>query len=609
MWSFLGQSHRERRLRTATLLAAGAGLLFTAWVTLGDPFGSVQSSFVDSLFMARDGSPNIVIVRIGEDDLAEHGRIQQWPRSLHAAAIANLQDAGARVIVYDIIFADAGTDDAALVGAVAEADAVVLAVAGGSPARAPDGSLVYGTISKPVAPLRETGAVLGHANVLTDSDGRVRRLPLVIGGADGQQYASLALSAFYLQFGLTIPDTFDLAEDGLKLPGRTIPLEDDFSLRINYVGGVDRFSSIDFSDVLEGRFDPGLVDGKVVFIGVFAPGADIHSAPLLDQASGVELHANALDTLFRARFLRPVGAWTAFAILAALSIGAGLLLPRLRVWLGIVAVVVAVLAYLVVGVTVFRGGYILDFVYPPAALGLVAVVALAYRAVAERATRQDLEELFGRYVSPPVAEELVERADRGDLHLGGELREVTVMFADIRGFTPLAGRMEAQELVNLLNRYFDILVSEIMEHRGIVNKFGGDAVMAIWNAPKDEPEHTLLACSAAIAAQRQLESLGSGEPVARWGFGIHSGVALAGNVGAIGRLEYTVIGDSVNLAARLAGAAGPGEIWVSEETFQRVRGHLKAEQMPPQHLKGIEKPISVYSLIWEVPETDVQAEV
>ncbi len=187
MQSFLGQSHRERRLRTATLLAAGAGLLFTAWVTLGDPFGAVQSTFVDSLFLARDGSPNIVITRIGEDDLAAYGRIQQWPRSLHAAAIANLQDAGARVIVYDIIFADPGTDDAALVGAVAEADAIILAVAGGSPARAPDGSLVYGTISKPVAPLRETGAVLGHANVLADSDGRVRRLPLVISGDDGQQ--------------------------------------------------------------------------------------------------------------------------------------------------------------------------------------------------------------------------------------------------------------------------------------------------------------------------------------------------------------------------------------------------------------------------------------
>jgi adenylate cyclase len=263
----------------------------------------------------------------------------------------------------------------------------------------------------------------------------------------------------------------------------------------------------------------------------------------------------------------------------------------------------------VVGVAIFRGGYILDFVYPPAALALVTVVGLAYRAVAERASRQELEELFGRYVSPPVAEELVERADRGDLRLGGELREVTVMFADIRGFTPMAERMEAEELVDLLNRCFDVMVSEIMKHRGIVNKFAGDAVMAIWNAPKEEPDHVLLACSAAIAAQRELDSLGPGEPVARFGFGIHSGVALAGNVGAVGRLEYTVIGNSVNLAARLAQAAGPGQIWVSEQTFQRVQDHLKAEQMPPQHLKGIETPVSAYSLTWEVPEPAVQAEV
>ena len=613
-WGFgpkrwLGRSKRERRLRTASVLAILAGSLFIVWILLSDPMGSVQLVLADALFSEDEGSPNIVIVSIDDEALGTHGRIQEWPRSLHADAIRNLSQAGARVIVYDILFADRGVADEALADAIAQSRNVLLPVAGGGSSSASEGHLIYESFSLPVDPLREAGAFVGHVNVLTDTDGKVRLLPLAVRDQDGNQYPALSVAAMSLQFERTPPDTFDFADDTLDLFGRTVPVEQHSALRINYIGGIDQFPHLRFDDVLEGRFDPSLVRNKVVLVGITATATDIHSAPLLEQASGMEIHANALDTLLRARFLRPAGGWVNLITLVGMVMGAGILLPRLRVGLGVVAVLATTAVYLVTGAYMFKQGYILDFVDPPAALVLLMVVALAYRAVSERASQRELQELFGRYVSPEVAIELVGRADRGELRLGGELREVTVMFADLRGFTALAERMEPAQLVDLLNIHFDVIVSEVINHQGIVNKFAGDAVMALWNAPKEQTDHAFLACCAAIEAQRRLEPLAPSEHVARFGFGIDSGIALAGNVGAVGRLEYTVIGDAVNLAARLSDAAGPGEIWVSDQTFRLVQDRLTGELLPPQHLKGFEAPVSIFAIRWDVSQPAVEAGV
>jgi len=212
--------------------------------------------------------------------------------------------------------------------------------------------------------------------------------------------------------------------------------------------------------------------------------------------------------------------------------------------------------------------------------------------------QRDLQDLFGRYVSPPVAAELAERADRGQLDLGGERREITVMFGDIRGFTPLSASMEPEELVALLNAHFEIIVSRIMENGGIVNKFAGDAVMAFWNAPQEQAEHAKLACRAAIEAQEELGRLAASGPPVQWGFGINTGVALAGNVGSGKRQEYTVIGDAVNIAARLCGIAPGGEVWIGEDTLAGLGQEFPTEALPPQQVKGVERPVPVSRLLF-----------
>jgi adenylate cyclase len=280
---------------------------------------------------------------------------------------------------------------------------------------------------------------------------------------------------------------------------------------------------------------------------------------------------------------------------------AALVVPRWRLAYTLAGVIAIIVAYVVIGNLMYNSGMVIDFVNPPVALALTTVAALGYREVAQRASQRETQDLFGRYVSPQVARELIDRADSGRLELGGELREVTILFGDIRGFTPLSTRLAPHDLVSLLNRHFDVLISRIMENGGIVNKFAGDAVMALWNAPEDQPDHALLACRAAMQAQEDLAALNVTGPEVRWGFGINTGTVIAGNVGSGRRQEYTVIGDPVNRAARLCGIAPAGEVWIGSPTFDHVKGLIETEPLPPQNIKGIDEPVHPHKLVREVP--------
>ena len=597
---FFGKSTRERRLRSATLLALAFGLLFAVWVVTVDPLRSVQRVVADAQFRGQDASPNVVLVGIDDAALQTHGRLSQWPRSLHAQAVRNLKEAGAMSIVYDILFADEGQDDEEFAQAISEAGNVVLAVAGdGSPSPREDG-YAFLSFTLPTKTLRDAGPALAAANLITDGDGRVRRVPLSVTDDSGQTFTSLSLAAMYRQFGRPLPEKLDVSGDELDAFGRSVPFDQNKTLRVDYVGGQDRFTTLTFDQVLNKDSELDLVAGKTVIVGLLATAADIQPAPLLGSAHGMEVHANALDTLLRSRFLRTTSDSVTFLTIGLFVLLAALIVPRWRPVFSLVAVVVVMVVYAVFGNVMFNQGRIVDFVDPSVGLVLATMVALSYSVVSERRSQRDLQELFGRYLSPQVAKELLQRADRGNLRLGGELREVTVLFGDIRGFTPLSARMPPEELVALLNQHFEVIISRIMENGGIVNKFAGDAVMALWNAPEDQPDHALLACKAALQAQDGLDALAD-PPVARWGFGISTGVALAGNVGSGRRLEYTVIGDSVNLAARLCGVAPAGEVWVSENTHRLVEGPLEGEELPPQQIKGIEAPVVAYRLKRTVP--------
>jgi class 3 adenylate cyclase len=214
--------------------------------------------------------------------------------------------------------------------------------------------------------------------------------------------------------------------------------------------------------------------------------------------------------------------------------------------------------------------------------------------------RERLRGTLGRYVSGPVAERILAEAD--DLSLKGELRRITVLFLDVRGFTTMSERLQPAEVLDLLNEYFHIVVDKVQKHRGTVNKFIGDAAMCIWGAPRplDKPEEAAVLCAleiqhAALALSERRRA--AGLVAVGLGIGINAGEAVAGNLGAAQRLEYTVIGDAVNLAQRLESQARAGEILVSQSVRDRVAGRVELVAREPAKLKGKSQPVPLWEVI------------
>jgi adenylate cyclase len=507
------------------------------------------------------------------------------------------------VIVYDVLFAEESDEDEELASSIARAGNVVLASVGGGAASqgSSEEPLRFAQVDEPVAPLADAAMALAHANVEPDDDGRVRSVPLVVADSEGNEYLSMSLAALHAQLTLDQPPPQSVRGDSFQVLNHDVPMEDHTALRVNYVGGTDSFATVPFTDVFDGTFDPSLVENKTVFVGINVAAADRHSTPLIGDAPGVVVQLNALDTMLRDRFLQPVGPWLAVVSGIALVGLVALVVPRWRAAIAVLLVVGIIVVYEFAFVFAFFNGWIIDAIDVPAAVAVATVAALAARVVAERAAERDTRQLFGRYVSDDVAKELVLRADRGQLDLGGELREVTVLFGDIRGFTSISQGMDPHDLVAMLNRRFEVIVESVAEYEGILNKFVGDAIMAIWNAPQLQEDHAQRACRAALRIQERLAAIADEGPEIRFGLGINSGLALAGNVGAGQRLEYTVIGEAVNTASRLCGAADGGDVWIGESTRNAIAGAFDVELLPPQNLKNMAEPVIAYRLLGEAP--------
>ncbi len=577
------------------------------------PLYSINLWFSDQLFTSEPPSPNIVIAGIDDGTFQDYGRWADWPRSLHAQAIDNLSQAGAKVIGFDVIFTDSSPDDEMLGAAMAEADNVVLATVGTQLVPQARGEITYDDFLLPSAPLGQAASSIGHANVIPDGDGTVRRLPLIVGSSSGQDYPSLTLAALYRLFSMPLPQEYFLENGTVELLARDIPVDSSYRLRINFSAENANRPYVSYGDIISGDFDPSLVDNKIVLIGMTATGEpDTWAIPTsASKVPGVFIHAAAMDTILTERFLTEPGTTATLVIMLALVGITAFTLPRsgtryrrdIAKGLGIIAgLFVACLAG---GFLAFDRGYILDLFYPLLLLPVVYVGNALYMVIAEQSDKRFVKELFGRYISPQIAREIVSRADAGDLHLGGEERVVSVLFADIRGFTQISEQLSPEAVVNMLNTYLSVVADAVVHQNGIVNKFAGDNIMAVWNAPQSQSEHALLAVRAAWEAQRKLAELrqkGAESLPVQFGIGINTGVALAGNIGSAGRSEYTVIGDSVNTASRICSSTPGGEVWIGAETYNQAKDHIEICELEAQQVKGKSEPIRVYRVTACAPQ-------
>jgi adenylate cyclase len=576
---------------------------------------------------------DIVIVMIDDGTVAELGHYP-LPRRRFAELLDMLHDAGAKVVALDILFADPepGMPEAAkeiiaaatgrlgepertelgerlrrlqdsgdeiLAQAMRRAGNVVLPFTfrfgGGDVAPAPAGAafstvrthaeyrplaLSPSGLALPIPPLGDAAAALGHGLVLYDVDGSSRYdYPAI--EYDLDEYASMAVRVVQLFQGL--PWLAVRLELGRGIAAGNFSIETDPAMRfgVNYRGPPGTFPTYSFAKVISGTTPRSVFRDRIVLVGANVLGSgDVFRTPFTASLSGVERLATILDSIIRGDALRrPIYAPGLEALcMLGMALAIGLAMARLSLTgATLVFAALSITGAAAVEVAFIRSGIWFAQALPAMALVITFVSTLLYRYGLLDKDYRRVRRTFARYLAPAMVERL---ASSGKFpELGGELREITVLFCDLRGFSGISERLDPPALTRVVNDFFAAATEAIQAHGGMIDKYFGDAVMALWNAPLDQPNHAELACRAALAIGERMAALNArraaaGEQILVSGIGIDTGFCTVGNFGSKERFDYSALGDTVNIAARLEGetkAFGVAVI-VGPETASRVPG-------------------------------------
>ncbi len=369
------RSWPQTRLLYHTLVLLGVGCIFILFLTLIQPFSSINLWLSDQLFVPEAPSTNIVIVGIDDDTLETYGRWSSWPRSIHAQAINNLSNAGAQVIGFDILFTDSSSDDEILAAAMKSAGNIVLPIVGTEHQPSTDPKITYTHILSPVSSLEQASTNLGHSNITPDPDGTVRRLPLVIRDSSGQTYPSFGLAILHTLFAMSLPQEYLRQDGAIHSVARDIPVDTSYFFRINFAPENANRPYISYEDVIQDDFDPSVVENKIVLIGMTATGElDKWAVPTsASKLPGVFILATTIDNILRQQFLTEVGFGTDLMIILLLMGITGFSLPRLGLRKGGVILGVLSVGFLVASFITFENGYILNILYPLSILPVMYV--------------------------------------------------------------------------------------------------------------------------------------------------------------------------------------------------------------------------------------------
>ncbi len=342
------------------------------------------------------------------------------------------------------------------------------------------------------------------------------------------------------------------------------------------------------------------VENKIIMVGAFAQGmAEDEKTTPYGLMYGVEIHANALNTILMNKFIHRAPFWMDVVITVVLSLFVAFLASRLKTVYSVIVTFVLLVVYFFVVTMVFDNrAYVLNFTAPAMAMALSYLSVVLYRIMTEERDKRRIREMFGKYVSPRVVDQILENPPE----LGGVNKVLSVFFSDIRGFTTLSEGMTSQELVNHLNVYLTAMTDIILDFEGTLDKYVGDEIMCFWGAPLPQPEHAYLACKCAVKQMEVLNQLNSGWPEEKRiniGIGVNSGEMTVGNMGSLGRMNYTLMGDNVNLGARLEGTNKMygTNIIISEYTYGLVKERVVAREMDNIRVKGKNKPVLIYELV------------
>lgn len=567
-------------------------------------FGIVQSlDYQLQDFRYQTGglvSPEIYVIGIDEETLMEYGAWQSWGREKMAEIIALLNEdelTAPAVIGVDVgYFGNSNEqDDRALAEAAALRDNVVMtsyATFGTKIETQEETSFAVSqgvqTYEIPYAALAEH-VTWGFSNVPLDKDGIVRhslyKIPM-----DGDYIYSFA-SEIYRKYMGELPYCVEYGNESGYIPFTGYPYD--------YYGSAT--AGISFSSVLNGEIPKEMFAGCIVLIGPYSTGMmdSYYTAIQHDTAMyGVEVHANILQAFLEENEKLEVG------ILVSSLLSLGMMLIVFLVWQTGKAALAAIVTFAAVGGYwfaaggIYESGYILPILYPIAAAVLMFVSQVIIQYETEYKAKKHMQSVFGRYVSDSVVSSIVKGGEEA-LKLGGQKKDIAVLFADVRGFTPLSEGLDPADVVEILNLYLERTTKAVFDHGGTVDKFIGDATMAIFNAPLDLDDYVLNAVKTGLDMAKASNELAatmeekSGRKVGL-GIGINCGEAVIGNIGTSKRMEYTAIGSTVNMASRLEGRAKAGEVIISPNVYERLKGRIEVTSLGFQELKGISEPVELY---------------
>lgn len=565
-------------------------------------FGAADKSFEDVFYHNPNTvDNNIKIIKIDDKTMNALGDFSDWDRSVYAdlmEALCVSEDVRPAVIGFDILFTSDNGDDAdnRFAKLCAENGNVVTGfnyIFKKELYSDDNGNLIENAMAidekvMPYPALAEA-AEQGFVNTLMDERDGVIRNTFVYLDENGTQNKSF-VSAIYEKY---------MAFLGQEAVYPT----KEAAFQFRYSSGVSEYENVSLIDVINGTIPPQAFDDCVVLVGAYAAGMmDAYFVPVDkgQQMYGVEIHANALQAIMENKTLTTVPDWVNGLIAAAIALILMLVCERLSVVKVVIVCAVTIAAKLLAGYLLFNAGYSWDNLSAVLMTVLIGIYFVALHYYNARAAKQSIEKAFSKYVAPQVVKEIAKNGTY-ELKLGGENRNIACLFVDIRGFTPLSESLEPEQVVDILNSYLELTTSCIFRHGGTLDKFIGDATMAVFNAPFDTDDYVYKAVLAAwdiVQGGNRIEE----QFVERYGkhvgfgVGVNCGPAVVGNIGCDFRMDYTAIGDTVNTAARLEANAPRSTVYISDAVYEQVKDRITVEEVGEIPLKGKSKGVFVYSI-------------
>lgn len=529
----------------------------------------------------------IIIVSIDEDSFDELDLQWPWPRALHGRFLDIVSRGRPAAIGFDIVFPEPSSrgpeDDKALADAVGRAGNVVL---GAAFTEVKSQYTVKEDLNAPIPVLREQAAAYGFVNPNLEEDAFVRSASLTR-PFQGKETASFDLQLYRL---------------GVKADLQAAALPDRQRVLINYRGGPQTFLTIPYYQVLNGEVEPDLFAGAIILVGSTSPILhDVFPTPFATHGEmpGVEIHANVLETLFQGIPVRRASIWLGIIATVTAAVLAVWVTDRFRPLPAVGLILVTAAAYAATTFAAFVWArYWMDAAAVPAALMLGYGATVVENFIQEQREKKRLS----RYFSPAVVQDIIRQKE--DVNLGSARRRMTILFSDIRGFTSISEKMSPEEVVGFLREYLTVMTDAVFQNGGTVDKYIGDAVMALFNVPFDQPDHAARAVKTALAFQERVKPL-SEKFKAKYGLelkcgvGVHTGDAVVGTIGAEQRLEYTAIGDTINLGSRLESITKDYHvsIVISESTYEEVKGQFATRYLGEVKVKGKEIAVKIYTVL------------